>query len=1042
MDGTKASQRSQFEGESRRLPPSDWVLIFDCETRTTPDQRLRFGGYQLRHKGQLWERGAFYEPATLSEPELDLLRRSIASEESGPDAERIRLLTRAEFVDEVFYASGYAVGAQIVGFNLPFDLPRSAIRHASARRSMRGGFSLTLSDKDGNPAVAVKHLSQRAAMIRFTGVRPEKKGKSDGIAADAPHESEERADVDRGYFVDVKTLAAAITSGSHSLASLSELLKVPTEKAPSEEHGGPLTEDYIRYGLRDVQTTWECFDSLAKRFETFGLDETGLYDLYSEASLGKAYLKAMNIRPWRKLQPDFPPEIVGNILSAYYGGRAEVHIRRQIVPVIHCDFLSMYPTVCTLMGLWKFVCARGVSYRDDSDQVRAMLDRSPEELIERLREKSAWSDLAVLVQVSPKEDIFPVRANYTREEPSTIGLNYLTGDDPLWFTLADVLVSKILTGRAPEVVRTIRFEPLEQQEGLRTIQIAGETINPASDDFYRTLIIHRSAVRKKAKTAPEQEKAALESDQLGIKILANSTSYGIFVELNVEDYDAAKPMVAYGAQPRPIKFKSKKFEKPGAYFHPLLGTLITGAARLMLALAERQVIAQGLDWAFCDTDSMAIANINGLPQDEFEARALQVHAWFKDLNPYGETRPILQLEKVNFPIGRDRDIDVLDPPLCLAISAKRYVLFNRKDGAPMIRKASGHGLGHLLPPYDEPAHERRDRIQRIGLPLWQEDLWKEIIRAAESETPDQTSFMAMQAFDVAAASPYAATTPELLAWFNGYNGRHIEGERIFPFGFLLSLQAKSRLEMAKDDPAALANELWYRREPRPAAPYFTRAMEAKDHAFDRLQDLPVPASWLKSHGRSLIRYHLHQETKFWGGEYEQRGPLKRRHVQAIALQPIGKESDNIEEHEFIGADAGPSAHPLDSSSAPKLSAFVSKMQAEFRISDRALCEGAGVSHHTLASLRAGTTISAESLLNLVQAVVELRLSSDAMKSEAELGPRRLVAMRERLGGRNKLAKRLKVTGPYLGRVLSGERPITANLEARLEELSSEYQKSD
>ena len=31
-----------------RATPSDWVLVFDCETRTTPDQRLRFGAYQLR----------------------------------------------------------------------------------------------------------------------------------------------------------------------------------------------------------------------------------------------------------------------------------------------------------------------------------------------------------------------------------------------------------------------------------------------------------------------------------------------------------------------------------------------------------------------------------------------------------------------------------------------------------------------------------------------------------------------------------------------------------------------------------------------------------------------------------------------------------------------------------------------------------------------------------------------------------------------------------------------------------------------------------
>src|ERR1700722_6038157 len=153
-----------------RATPSDWVLVFDCETRTSPDQRLRCGGYQLRYKGEVWERGAFYEPDVLTEDELAILRQFMAEEESNSDGERICLRTRTEFVEEILYGSAYAFGAQIVGFNLPFDLSRLAIRHASAQRAMKGGFSLTLSESW--PAVAVKHLSQRAALIRFTGDRP------------------------------------------------------------------------------------------------------------------------------------------------------------------------------------------------------------------------------------------------------------------------------------------------------------------------------------------------------------------------------------------------------------------------------------------------------------------------------------------------------------------------------------------------------------------------------------------------------------------------------------------------------------------------------------------------------------------------------------------------------------------------------------------------------------------------------------------------------------------------------------------------------
>jgi len=42
---------------------------------------------------------------------------------------------------------------------------------------------------------------------------------------------------------------------------------------------------------------------------------------------------------------------------------------------------------------------------------------------------------------------------------------------------------------------------------------------------------------------------------------------------------------------------------------------------------------------------------------------------------------------------------------------------------------------------------------------------------------------------------------------------------------------------------------------------------------------------------------LHREEKFLGDDYDQRGILKRRHVHALAFQPIGKESDEIEERE-------------------------------------------------------------------------------------------------------------------------------------------------
>jgi hypothetical protein len=722
-------------------------------------------------------------------------------------------------------------------------------------------------------------------------------------------------------------------------------------------------------------------------------------------------------------------------MSAYFGGRAEVHIRRQITPVVHTDFLSMYPTVCTLMGLWSFVRAKGMTHHDDTNAVTALVARPREELVEHLRKKDGWKDLASLVQVRPRNNLFPVRAKYPGGDTLNIGLNYLSADEPQWFTLADVLASKILTGRTPEIIKAITFRSKGQQKGLKSVEIAGRLINPATDDFYQRLIIHRNTIKARRDAADnEDDKRGFETDEQAIKILANATSYGIFVELNVGEYVKTERMVGYGGRLNPLRFKSQTSERPGAFFHPLLATLITGAARLMLALAEHQVIEQGLDWVFCDTDSLAIGNTRDLPRSEFIAKALGVREWFKDLNPYGEDAPILQLEKVNFPPGKKNDLKALDPPSCLAVSAKRYVLFNRQKKGVVIRKASGHGLGHLMPPYDEPPAERRKRIERVGVPLWQEDLWKEIIRAAESQKPDETRFMEMQAFDTPAASQYAATTPELLRWFDGYNEHQPSGRTVFPFGFLLSLQAKSRIEMAKDEPDALSHELWRRREPRPAAPYFRKPSEAQGHAFDRERGDAIPASWLKSHARSLVRYHLHPETKFQGGEYDQRGPLKRRHVFALAQQSIGKEADNIEENEFIGEDADPPHYGVYLTDRAAIAAAVFDVQKRYGISDRRLIDEAKVSHHTLAGLNDGKRIAAASLMKLFTAAETLRQEADPVAAALDRALADLRHLKDEVGGRNKLAKLLGMTGPYIGRVLKGEKPMTEELAGKLADI--------
>ena len=49
------------------------------------------------------------------------------------------------------------------------------------------------------------------------------------------------------------------------------------------------------------------------------------------------------------------------------GGRTGAHIRLPPVPIVYTDFLSMYPTVNSLMGLWNFVIAERIVAEDARD---------------------------------------------------------------------------------------------------------------------------------------------------------------------------------------------------------------------------------------------------------------------------------------------------------------------------------------------------------------------------------------------------------------------------------------------------------------------------------------------------------------------------------------------------------------------------------------------------------------------------------------------------------------------------------------------------
>ena len=260
---------------------SDWQIIFDTETTVDAVQKLRFGFAQVRYAGTLKHEVIFVAD--------DLLDTDLAVILDYAAANKLDVIQVEDFRRKIILDIGYLANGSIIGFNLPFDIARIATYAGVARGSMYGGFTFRLTPWESDPNIRVKRLNPTSALIDFAAPGKPKQARS-------MRKRNVKSESNRGSFIDVKTIAAALLTGRYSLAALAKRLNTPTQKHATEEHGGPVTPEYLDYGRADVQATWECYDALAKIYSDFGLS-TPLKRILSEASLGKALLREMNIRP-------------------------------------------------------------------------------------------------------------------------------------------------------------------------------------------------------------------------------------------------------------------------------------------------------------------------------------------------------------------------------------------------------------------------------------------------------------------------------------------------------------------------------------------------------------------------------------------------------------------------------------------------------------------------------------------------------------------------------------------------------------------------
>jgi hypothetical protein len=383
-------------GRHRADGPSGWTLTFDTETTLDPGQGLRVGGYQLRFAGRLREEGLFYDHAALTPDERSTLTGYAAQH-------RLPLRTHLAFNEEVFLKAAWDRRGLILGHNLPFDLARISIANGpcqSRDKTMRGGFTLTLSPDPKRSHVQIKRSNAGAAFIRLTipaGMSPEQRNRQRGGRSPNHH----------GYFLDTATLGGALLGGRPSLKRLADLLGTPHRKGDGD-HGETLTPEYLDYLRTDVQVTWECGQALLARYADYRLSAPA-WRIYSEASVGKAHLDAIGLIPFRALN-EWPDHVLAAVMETYYGGRAECGIRRTAVPGVLVDFTSQYPTGYALQKLQRYLIAQRVDWTWEDPAVAQ--DLLNDVSVNDVLTQELWPTLDAFVLVEPDGDRLPTRARY------------------------------------------------------------------------------------------------------------------------------------------------------------------------------------------------------------------------------------------------------------------------------------------------------------------------------------------------------------------------------------------------------------------------------------------------------------------------------------------------------------------------------------------------------------------------------------------------------------------------------------------------------
>ena len=329
-----------------------------------------------------------------------------------------------------------------------------------------------------------------------------------------------------------------------------------------------------------------------------------LADLHSPGTVASALLDATGAwRPLTKYQSD--PRYLGYATSALYGGLTGVRRVREPIRVLSFDAPRQYARVASAIGVGRHLAAYSirVRHRGVTEQAQQLL-AIPGSTIWDDPRFDLWSRAGFwFLAVRSRFDSLPHKARYNAGADEWIlADNPIEFDGVLWWSIFDVALSKIATGRIPEIVDGIQFVPYGVKEGLRPVRIRGgrQARLDGRFDLYQALVAATDRVRRDRRL-PECQRVR-EADHL--KLVTEAAAFGQLARFDPPIGTAGGTV--YG--PWGPVVTATPLERPGPWCWPPAAAAVCAGARLLLTLAVyRSGKMPGFEPIAFDTDSVTFA---------------------------------------------------------------------------------------------------------------------------------------------------------------------------------------------------------------------------------------------------------------------------------------------------------------------------------------------------------------------------------------------------------------------------------------------------